>query len=108
MFLIEDHHRENIKRLMDELFKPGFDHDKKRDWANTLYAIVPDFIPYNPTTLTDQQQSRLWKKWNQSNQNLNYVEFLAGVEPTIGCDGAVAVQWCGMVLCIETDGECHT
>jgi hypothetical protein len=30
------------------------------------------------------------------------------VLPTIGCDDAVTVPWCGMWLCIEKDGYCHT
>ena len=35
-------------------------------------------------------------------------EFIATVQPTIGLDDAVAVKWCGMWLCIEQDGHCHT
>ena len=37
-----------------------------------------------------------------------YRQFRKTVQPTFGCDGAVAVQWCGMWLCIEKDGYCHS
>ena len=37
-----------------------------------------------------------------------YRKFRASVQPTFGCDGAVAVQWCGMWVCIERDGYAHT
>jgi hypothetical protein len=30
------------------------------------------------------------------------------VQPTIGCDGAVAVNWCNMWVCIERDGYAHS
>ena len=107
MFLIENHHRETVFHLAHELSDAGHG-----DWANKLYAILPDFIPHKPNPeivhLTDQQQSRLWKKWNTANQGLSYPQFLIGVEPTIGMAEAVAVQWCGMWLCIETNGECHS
>ena len=94
MFLIENHHRETIRAIGD----PRLD------------AILPSFIPYNPNMplLTDQQQAKLWRKWRQSDQGVNYSQFLAGVQLTIGCNDAVTVQWCGMWLCIETDGSCHT
>lgn len=28
--------------------------------------------------------------------------------PTVGCDGAVALPWCNMWLCIERDGYTHS
>lgn len=33
---------------------------------------------------------------------------MAKAQPTFGCDGAVALPWCGMWLCIETDGYTHS
>lgn len=39
---------------------------------------------------------------------LTYKQFRRGVQPTFGCDGAVAVQWAGMWLCIERDGYTHS
>ena len=29
-------------------------------------------------------------------------------QPTFGCDGAIALPWCGMWLCIERDGYTHS
>ena len=37
-----------------------------------------------------------------------YRQFRASVQPTLGCDGAVAVRWCGLWLCIERDGYAHS
>jgi hypothetical protein len=34
--------------------------------------------------------------------------FRRRVKPTIGCDGAIALPWAGMVLCIETNGHTHS
>jgi hypothetical protein len=39
---------------------------------------------------------------------LTYKQFRRSVQPTYGCDGAVTVPWCGMWLCIEQDGYCHS
>lgn len=68
----------------------------------------------NPTemVLTISQALSLYQRWLTANNTTNikktFEEFLAGVSPTIGCDGAVVVEWCGMWLCIEKDGYCHT
>jgi hypothetical protein len=37
-----------------------------------------------------------------------YRQFRRLVQPTFGCDGAVVAPWCGMWLCIETDGYTHS
>ena len=103
MFLIEDHHRETIKRVMENLY----DSDQP-EFADELYEILSNFIPYKPDLgLTDQQLSKLWRKWRQSDQGMSFSKFMAGVQP-LSFDDAITVQWCGMWLCIETDGECHT
>lgn len=39
---------------------------------------------------------------------LSYRQFRASAQPTIGCDGAVALHWHGMWLGIEKDGYCHS
>jgi hypothetical protein len=39
---------------------------------------------------------------------ITYRAFRRTVQPTFGCDGAVAVQWQGMWLCIERDGYTHS
>lgn len=35
-------------------------------------------------------------------------DMIARLQPTFGLDDAVVLPWCGMHLCIETDGYCHT
>jgi hypothetical protein len=37
-----------------------------------------------------------------------YRQFRRTVQPTIGCDEAVVVRWCGMWICIERDGYAHS
>lgn len=39
---------------------------------------------------------------------LTYKQFRRRVQPTFGCDGAVALPWAGMFLCIEKDGYTHS
>jgi len=58
--------------------------------------------------LTKKQKTKLAIKWKQDNQGMTYLQFRRSVVPTIGCDDAVAAPWCGMWLCIEKDGYCHT
>jgi hypothetical protein len=42
------------------------------------------------------------------NQPISYKRFRSTAQPTFGCDGAIVLHWCGMWLCIERDGYCHT
>jgi len=63
--------------------------------------------------LTKPQQQSLYKAWRRAELSdiyagLPYMRFRRTVQPTFGCDGAVIVAWCGMVLCIERDGYTHT
>jgi hypothetical protein len=44
----------------------------------------------------------------EKGHRLTYREFRARALPTIGCDGAVALPWASMVLCIERDGYTHS
>lgn len=39
---------------------------------------------------------------------LAYLAFRRQVQPTFGCDGAVAVPAFGMWLCVERDGYTHS
>lgn len=39
---------------------------------------------------------------------LTYRQFRAMVQPTFGCDSAVAVPWCSMWIVIEVDGYAHS
>ncbi len=58
--------------------------------------------------MTKEQTATLERKHTQSDQGLTLAEFMASAEPTFGAEGAIAVPWCGMWLCVETDGYCHT
>lgn len=62
----------------------------------------------NITPITDAQRATLKRKHKQEDQGMMFCEFRSTVQPTFMCDDAVTVQWCGMWLCIETDGHCHT
>lgn len=40
---------------------------------------------------------------------LSYREFRKDhVSPTFGCDNAIVADWCGICVCIETDGYAHS
>ena len=69
-----------------------------------------DPIPQTkPVPMTRAQRATLERKFEQGQyERLTWQEFLESAESTFGCDGAIAVPWCGMWLCIETDGYCHT
>jgi hypothetical protein len=41
-------------------------------------------------------------------RRIGYREFRKLAQPTFGCDGAIAVPWCGMWLAIERDGYVHS
>ena len=58
--------------------------------------------------ITKQQAQSLYNRWVQNDQGVSYLVFRRSVEQTFGCDDAIVVKWCGMWLCIETDGYCHT
>lgn len=59
--------------------------------------------------LTKEQLIALKGSWEVSKSG--YVSFLAfrrSVMCVLAGNGAVTVAWCGMWLCIETDGHTHT
>lgn len=58
--------------------------------------------------ITHEQKTALFRKWKQNDQNMRWVDFARAAQLTFGCDGAIAVKWCGMWLCIERDGYCHS
>ena len=61
--------------------------------------------------ITRKQSETLRRKYIQGDlylKGFSFLEFRRTVQPTFGCDGAIAVPWCGMWLCIEKDGYCHT
>lgn len=57
--------------------------------------------------MTDAQKQTLVKKWKIDSQDLTLDEFISSAVPMFH-DDAIVVRWCGMWLCIETDGHCHT
>lgn len=61
-----------------------------------------------PVEMTEKQRHALERKWKQDDQGMTWQEFLESAEPTFGCDNAIAVKWCNIWLCIETDGYCHS
>ena len=58
--------------------------------------------------ITKPQSQTLLNRWLRDNNSQTFLQFRRGTLATIACDNAVAVEWCGMWLCIETDGYCHT
>lgn len=62
-------------------------------------------------TITRKQRETLMRKWLQADmcaRGISYRQFRKGVAGTVGMDGAIVVPWCGMWLCIEADGYCHS
>jgi len=55
--------------------------------------------------LTREQRKTLFQVYNRSPLNMSYREFRRTVQPGWGC---IMVHWCGMWLCIETDGSTHS
>jgi len=61
--------------------------------------------------ITRKQRETIKRKWLQADllaRGISYRAFRKTVEGTVGLDGAVVVKWCGMWLCIERDGYCHS
>ena len=57
---------------------------------------------------TPEQMKALFRKWEQDDQGLTWVEFAHTVQPTSHMNGAITVKWCNMWLAIETEGMCHS
>jgi len=59
--------------------------------------------------MTSEQRESVVKKYRTSASiYASLKDMLDSCQPTIGCDGAIAVEWCGMWLCIEKDGYTHS
>jgi len=58
--------------------------------------------------ITKPQSQTLLDRWTRHNNDQTFMQFRRAVIGTIACDYAITVKWCGMWLCIETDGYCHT
>ena len=57
---------------------------------------------------TRSQRQALLRVFKRAPLAMPYRAWRATVQPTFGCDGAIAVPWCGMWLCIERDGYTHS
>ena len=67
---------------------------------------------------TREQREMLFEKWKQRRNSearplakpsaQTYHQFRRLVMAEFGGYGAISVPWCGMMLCIERDGYCHT
>ena len=60
------------------------------------------------TMIRTTKAQRIAIKRKALQAGLSYRALRANAQGTIGCDGAIALHWCGMWLCIERDGYCHT
>tara|TARA_R100000664_G_scaffold17170_1_gene26042 strand:+ start:1075 stop:1305 length:231 start_codon:yes stop_codon:yes gene_type:complete len=61
--------------------------------------------------ITAEQHAKLVDKWLIDDQGMTLEDFINSAEPilpNIAYDGAIAVKWCNMYLCIEADGLCHS
>ncbi|TFE93237.1 hypothetical protein B5M44_25460 [Shinella sumterensis] len=58
--------------------------------------------------VTKEQRRAIHLKWQQADQGLSYRAFRKLAVPVAAADGAVALRWCGMWLCIEADGYTHS
>ena len=54
--------------------------------------------------ITKDQRRAIHLKWQQASQGLSYRAFRKLAVPVAAADGAIALPWCGMWLCIEADG----
>lgn len=61
-----------------------------------------------PIPMTAAQREAMRFKHLQADNGLSWQGFLESAAPTFGCDNAITVFWCGMWLCIEVDGYCHS
>jgi len=58
--------------------------------------------------LTKEQQLTLLRKWHEGkDEKYSFLEFRRLVRH-LPLEKAICVPWCGMWLCIEPDGYCHT
>ena len=103
-FLLTQAQHEAMNKLCVNLYDS--DQPEFGDVLHEVLTKVELHIPLtDPPELTDAQLMTIWRKWRIAKQDKTFIEFLAGVGLAgFGCGKAVAVEWCGMILCIETDG----
>lgn len=59
----------------------------------------------------EKQKVKIFQKWLQGQQKdtpmeLSWKEFAATAR--YGRNNSIMIEWCGMVLCIDADGYCHS
>jgi hypothetical protein len=57
---------------------------------------------------TTKAQRQAIKRVYDRGSQMSYRDFRKTIKPTFGCDGAVALPWASMWLCIERDGYTHS
>ncbi len=60
------------------------------------------------TRTTREQRRAIHLIWRQADQGLSYRSLRKLAMPIFAGDGAIALPWCGMRLCIEADGYTHS
>lgn len=60
------------------------------------------------TRTTREQRRSIHLKWREADQGLTYRSFRMLAVPIFAGDGAIALPWCGMWLCIEANGYTHS
>lgn len=73
-----------------------------------VYGQPETLTPSRMVKTTRQQRIKLHERWTLWNNGEPYRQFRRRVYSVFMGDGAIAVSWCGMHLCIEGDGHCHT
>lgn len=96
--------REGVNKIVGGLAEWHDKHDVKA-LDDDCYPIVYMRVGADATP---EQKAAAFRKWKQNDQDMTWAEFFHTAEHTFGCDGAIAIKWCDMWLCIEEDGYCHT
>lgn len=60
------------------------------------------------TRTTKAQREAIYLRWRLAPEGKSYRQLRAAAQATFGCDGAIALPWCGMWLCIERNGYTHS
>jgi len=89
----------------------------EEDWAGGRELLAagrgmnsPTKIFVNDIEVTAPQAEAIYSIYRRPvvGNGRSFEEFVIGLAPMIGGDGAVVIPWCGMVLAIEPDGLVHS
>lgn len=98
----------NVRQKMGQIMEQNWtDKYDIKALADECYPDVTIAAGDGPEP-THQQKTALFRKWKQDDQGKSWVRFARSAAIMMSNDRAVVVQWCGMWLCIELDGHCHT